>query len=154
MKFKDKYNIAPEFESIFAFESKEEELEHEAKMIMFRFLSELEKSTGDKPLVKKELAKAIQTSASYITQLYQGDKLLNLITLAKIQDAYDIIFEIKAKTNSENYKAEMEQTPVCISQSNQWNNKKGYWVYVPMGNDYKNVGIEPVSGNDHLKTAV
>jgi transcriptional regulator with XRE-family HTH domain len=106
MKFKDKYNIAPEFESLFTSKSKEDELEHEAKMIMFRFLSELEKLNSEKPLKKKDLAKAINTSASYITQLYRGDKLANLLTLAKIQEAYNLTFEIKAKLNSENYSEE------------------------------------------------
>lgn len=106
MKFKDKYNIAPEFESVFTEKSKEEELEHEAKMIMFRFLNELEKLNPEKPLKKKDLAQAINTSASFITQLYRGDKLINLHTLAKIQDAYNITFEIKAKLNSNNSQAE------------------------------------------------
>ena len=106
MKFKDKYNIDQEFESIFTEKSKEEELEHEAKMIMFRFLNELEKLNPEKPLKKKDLAQAINTSASFITQLYRGDKLINLHTLAKIQDAYNITFEIKAKLNSNNSQAE------------------------------------------------
>ena len=106
MKFKDKYNIDPEVESVFTEKSKEEELEHEAKMIMFRFLNELEKLNPEKPLKKKDLAQAINTSASFITQLYRGDKLINLHTLAKIQDAYNITFEIKAKINSDNSHAQ------------------------------------------------
>jgi transcriptional regulator with XRE-family HTH domain len=112
MKFKEKYNITPEFENLFTSKSKEEELEHEAKMIMMRFLSELEKLNYEKPLKKKDLAKAINTSPSYITQLYRGDKLINLITLAKIQDAFNITFEIKAKLNSENStkKIELDQS--------------------------------------------
>jgi transcriptional regulator with XRE-family HTH domain len=101
MKFKDKYNIAPEFEGLFTEKNKEEELEHEAKMIMFRFLNELEKMNSEKPIKKKDLAIALNTSASFITQLYRGDKLINLLTLAKIQDAYNITFEIKAKLNTE-----------------------------------------------------
>ena len=35
MKFKDKYNISSEFDDIFAFNSEEEELEHDAQMLMF-----------------------------------------------------------------------------------------------------------------------
>jgi len=41
--------------------------------------------------------------------LYRGDKLINLHTLAKIQDAYNITFEIKAKLNTEIIKAEKLQ---------------------------------------------
>ena len=106
MKFKEKFNINDEFEGLFTEKSKEEELEHEAKMIMFRFLNELEKLNPEKPLKKKDLAIALNTSASFITQLYRGDKLINLHTLAKIQDAYNITFEIKAKLNSDDSQAE------------------------------------------------
>jgi transcriptional regulator with XRE-family HTH domain len=109
MKFNDKYKIASEYQNLFEFKSNEEEIEHEAKMIMFRFISELEKVFHDKPIKKKDLAKFIGTSASFITQLYNGDKITNLYTLAKIQRAYNITFEISAKRNSENYVEELKE---------------------------------------------
>ena len=101
MKFKEKYDIAKGFETLFEFNSKETEIEHEAKMIMFRFLSELERLHENQPLAKKTIAEAIGTSPSYITQIFQGDKLLNLMTLAKLQEAYNFTFEIKAVPNKE-----------------------------------------------------
>ena len=104
MKFKDKYNIVPEFEELFYFNSEKEEIEHEAKMMMFRFLSEVEKLNST--IKKKELVKALDTSASYITQLFNGDKLINLKTLAKIQKAYNISFEIKVVSNFKTCKQE------------------------------------------------
>ena len=153
MKFKEKYNIAPEFENLFAFKNKEEELEHEAKMIMFRFLSELEKLNTEKPIKKKELAKAISTSASFITQLYQGDKLVNLLTLAKIQEAYNLTFEIKAKLNTENYKEEVEQSNHNFVSRNSWVDANGYWVYVSKNHDYKSGNVEPIAKQTTLKVA-
>ena len=102
MKLNEKYNINPDLEDLFSFKSKSDEIEHEAKMIMFRFLSELEKFNG-KPIRKVDLAKALDTSPSYITQLYRGDKLINLTMLAKIQDAFGFTFEITAKPNISNY---------------------------------------------------
>jgi transcriptional regulator with XRE-family HTH domain len=130
MKFKDKYHISPEFESLFAFKSKEEETEHEAKMLMFRFLNELEKIQGDKPLKKKDLAKAIGTSASYITQLYRGDKLINLLTLAKIQDAYGITFQIKAIPRLESYKTEIENMHPDFISGNQLAAENKHEAYI------------------------
>ncbi len=153
MKFKDKYNIAPEFENLFAFKSKEEELEHEAKMIMFRFLSELEKLNEEKPIKKKELAKAINTSASFITQLYQGDKLVNLLTIAKIQEAYNLTFEIKAKLNTENYKEEVENSNSKFVSRNSWIDENGYWIYVSTNPDYKSGNAEPIITKNTLKVA-
>lgn len=38
----------------------------------------------------------IKTSGSYLTQVFRGDKPLNFITLAKIQKALNIRFEISA----------------------------------------------------------
>lgn len=100
MKFKEKYDVNEEDQNLFEFKSKEEEYEHEAKMLMFKFLSEIEKINDARKSFKKQLATAIGTSASYITQLYNGDKLINLLTLAKLQDVYNIEFEIKAISNN------------------------------------------------------
>lgn len=100
MSFKDKYIINPEFEDLLSFDSEKEELEHDAKAIMFRFLSSFSKMV-DEPVKKKEIAEAINTSPSYITQLFKGDKLINLITLAKLEKAFDFTFEIQAKENTE-----------------------------------------------------
>lgn len=144
MKFNDKYNVAPEFENLFSFKSKKEEIEHEAKMIMFRFLSELEKINSEKPIKKKELAQALKTSASYITQLYQGDKLINLLTLAKVQEAYNITFDIKAKHNTENYKEEIEQSYNSFFTKNKMADEDGYWLFVSKNDDYKNIEVECV----------
>lgn len=144
MKFKNKYNVAPEFENLFSFKTKKEEIEHEAKMIMFRFLSELEKINSENPIKKKDLAQALKTSASYITQLYQGDKLINLLTLAKVQDAYDITFDIKAKLNTENYKDEIEHSYKDLFTEDKITSEDGYWLFVSKNSDYKNMEVEPV----------
>jgi transcriptional regulator with XRE-family HTH domain len=104
MKFKDKYNISSEFENLFTFSSEKEELEHEARVTMFRFLSELENIIDSGiSIKKKELAEKLGVSASYITQLFNGNKLMNFTLLAKIQEAFNITFEIKARPNESLY---------------------------------------------------
>lgn len=100
MKYKDKYNISKEFEDLFSFKDEKDELDYEAHMIMFRFLSELQEyNEVSKNLKKTDLASKLGVSPSYITQLYNGDKLLNFTMLAKIQKAFNITFEIKAHKN-------------------------------------------------------
>lgn len=96
MKFEDKYNINPEFDSLFKFESEKDELKHDAKLLMFRFLSEIERISEDGVLQKKHFASALKTSASFITQLFKGDKIANLITLAKLQKKFNVVFEVRA----------------------------------------------------------
>lgn len=68
-------------------------------MIMYRFLSEVEILSEERKMTRKELAQKIGTSASYLTQLYRGNKLLNLTTIAKFEKVFDITFEIKATPN-------------------------------------------------------
>lgn len=130
MKFKDKYKISEEFEYLFSFASEEDELEHDAQMLMYKFLEELEANYGPgKKIKKKDLAKAINKSPSFISQLYSGEKLLSLNLIAKIQKAFNLTFEIKAKSNSLsnsaesiepknfNYKSEEEGCKTSITAS-------------------------------------
>lgn len=114
MKLTEKYTVNPEFEALFSFKSDKEELEHEAAMIMFKFLSSFEKMF-DSPIQKKEIAKAINTSPSYVTQLFKGDKLINFITLAKLQKAFDFYFEIEARKNSSDLKEKAERAAKLVA---------------------------------------
>jgi transcriptional regulator with XRE-family HTH domain len=101
MKFKEKYNISRGYEHLFSFSDEKEELAYEAHMLMFRFLSEVEKiHSEDNTLKNKDLASKLDVSPSYITQLFKGDKLLNFTMLAKIQKVYNITFEIKARKST------------------------------------------------------
>ena len=52
-------------------------------------------------MTRKELAQKIGTSASFLTQLYRGSKLLNLTTIAKLEKALGITFTIKAEIETE-----------------------------------------------------
>lgn len=113
MKLTEKYNVNPEFEDLFTFKSEKEELEHEAKMIMLRILSSFEKML-DRPVQKKEIANAINTSPSYVTQLFKGDKLINFITLAKLQNAFDFTFHIEARMNDGNLKEKAERATKLV----------------------------------------
>jgi len=88
------------FEDLFSFNSVSDEINHIAYMLMFKFLSEIEKSTNGE-ISKKQMSKLIGTSPSYITQLFRGDKLINLQTLAKFEKALNLEFDIKAYLKSE-----------------------------------------------------
>ena len=70
------------------------DLDFETRMINYRFLSIVDEKMEELDLSKKDLAEAIGTSASYITQLFNGSKILNLNTLAKLQNALDIKFKV------------------------------------------------------------
>jgi hypothetical protein len=61
----------------------------------------------------------VGTSPSYITQLYRGDKLVNMLTLARFQKALDLEFEIVEKKSYE--EKVKDYSPVSDG--------KGFWVY-------------------------
>ncbi len=92
--------IRNEFQKLFE-KSPEEQIEHRAQLLSYIFLSEAQKAMDQKDLTRKQLAEKIGISASYLTQLFRGDRLLNFKTVAKIEAALNIRFEVNAATDSE-----------------------------------------------------
>lgn len=125
MSFKHN-NINPELANLFEFENEKDELKHDAQVLMFRFLSEIERIYGGE-IKQKELAKAINTSPSFINQLFSGDKLCNLITLAKFQKSFDIIFDVVAVRANQNsvYGYDFSNTTAQVHEGNFANVSKG-----------------------------
>jgi transcriptional regulator with XRE-family HTH domain len=93
--------IETAFKTILSFDNEQDQLELDAKIIMAKFLEKVQEISTQKGLKKKDLAEKIGTSASYITQLYRGHKLLNLMTLAKLQRALDIEFDVVIKGSNQ-----------------------------------------------------
>jgi len=87
---------ARKWDAILNFSTNEEKIKHEAQMLMFNFISEIEKYQEMQGMTRKELSEKIKTSASYITQIFRGNKPLNFETLAKIQSALNITFHVHA----------------------------------------------------------
>ncbi|MGV8134075.1 MAG: helix-turn-helix domain-containing protein [Mangrovibacterium sp.] len=81
--------------------SGQDKLDNDAKLIMFRFLSIIEEKCEALGLNRKQLAEKVGISPSYITQLYRGDKLVNMLTLAKFCKALGLEFEISEKKSYE-----------------------------------------------------
>jgi ribosome-binding protein aMBF1 (putative translation factor) len=92
-----------EFQDLLGFQTKEEKIEHRSKMIMFNFLDIVEKEMINRKMSKKELAEKLNTSASFVTQLFTGTKTINLLTIAKLEQIFDIKFQI-TKTHNKKMK--------------------------------------------------
>lgn len=122
------------FNQLFDQLSEQDKLENDANLLMFRFLSIIEDKCEALGLNRKQLAQKVGTSPSYITQLYQGDKLVNMITLAKFQKALDLEFEvIEKKSYEEKVK---DYSPI--------GDGKGFWVYRKFDKpDYNAIGQLP-----------
>lgn len=110
-------NIRSEFQKLFE-KSPEEQVEHRAQMLSYIFLSEAQKAMDGKGWTRKRLAQEIGTSASYLTQLFRGDRLLNFKTVAKIEAALEINFSISASEGTATYQTN-EELNLDSSQVNE-----------------------------------
>jgi len=88
-----------EFKKALQFENEEDKIEHDSKILMFKFLSIVEHEMELKDMSKKELAQQLGTSPSYVTQLFRGTKTINLIKLVQLQYLFNIEFDIQLVKN-------------------------------------------------------
>lgn len=117
--------ILDAFNALFNNIPEQDKLDNEAKLIMFRFLEVIENRREKLGWTRKELAQKVGTSASYITQLMRGDKLINMHTLAKMQRVLDIKFDISEKTSYAEKTKEIK-TP--------YSDGTGIWLWKPIKN--------------------
>jgi len=96
-KTRNKDNITgnKEFLDILLPKSDKEKLEFEAQMIHLDFIARLQELMNYKNIKsKKELARLLDTTPSFISQLFSGEKLINLKHLTKLQRALGIKYAI------------------------------------------------------------
>jgi plasmid maintenance system antidote protein VapI len=110
MKSKN-FKVEPGFEDLFSFSDKKEKIEHRAQMISYRILSEIEKFCEERNIKMKDLARLVDTSPSYITQLFRGYKHVNTAFMAKFEEAVDMTFHFNVRPekelHDENFKMKM-----------------------------------------------
>lgn len=133
---------SPDWDELISFKNEEDEIRHETQMLMFSFLSEIEKYQHIQNIKRNRLAVMIKTSASYITQLFRGNKPLNFETIAKSQKALGIRFSVSARPiNGE----------MIIHESNfidlmcQYRSKEGTWVWKKFNSDRSEFYSEPIN---------
>lgn len=101
-KLKNEFNKALQFKNI------EDKVEHDSKILMFKFLSIVEQEMEMRNMTKKDLAHKLNTSPSYITQLFRGTKTINLLKLAQLQNLFDIEFDIHLTNKPQSKKKQMK----------------------------------------------
>jgi transcriptional regulator with XRE-family HTH domain len=101
MKRLSRDTIEKSFEELSRSVSESDRIMIETRLLMYRFLSEIDKIIAERGISRKELAQLAGTSASYITQLYQGKKIINLQMLTRIKKALNINFKIEVVRQDE-----------------------------------------------------
>lgn len=87
-------NIQERLDNALEFKNEEELDLFEFDKIQLDIIAQLEDYMEVNKIQKSDIAKALNTSKSYITQLFTGDKILNLKTLAKLQRKFNIKFKV------------------------------------------------------------
>jgi plasmid maintenance system antidote protein VapI len=120
-------DINPEFSELFAFQNPDEERRHNAQMISYRILSEVERLCEELDINKKQLAERVGASASYITQLFRGAKQVNTDIMARFEEALEMSFEIQARMDRESENEfvfnQVEKLGIC-----RFKHKRMYWA--------------------------
>jgi transcriptional regulator with XRE-family HTH domain len=126
MSLSNKGSAEKSFQELSESVSESDKIMIDTRLLMYRFLSEIDKVTGERGINRKELARLAGTSASYITQLYQGNKIINLQMLARIKKALDIDFKIEVVKAEQKAKSDVAKRPVInITQSVRRNTANG-----------------------------
>jgi len=89
-------NGISQLRGVFQEKTFEEEVEFETSMLAMAFLSNIEKEAELKGIKRKELAEMVGTSASYITQIFRGNKTPNLKILTALGLAVGKKFYVQA----------------------------------------------------------
>ena len=133
MNLNTKSEIKSTLKNAFSSIDVKDDYAHESKMIMYRFLSEVERISDEKKLNRKELATLIGKSASYITQLFRGNKLINMEMIAKFQKVFDVTFEVKAIPNAETEAfKDINVGNICEQQKHP----EGFWAFHRFNPEY------------------
>ncbi|MDX9806126.1 MAG: helix-turn-helix transcriptional regulator [bacterium] len=71
-----------------------EKIEFDAMKIQMKFLFKIQDIMDKRGMSRKDLAQKMETSKAFVTQLFGSDKFLNMKTIAKLQNIFDIRIEI------------------------------------------------------------
>jgi len=136
--FKNSFNdIENSFNDIFKFDNEQDQLEVDAKVLASKFLSKVQEEADNKNINRKELAKLIGTSPSYLTQLFRGHKLLNLLTVVKLQKVLEMEFDISLK-NETKYSNSLNKENIAQYLNNWYEENKAKGDYIKIMRNFSN----------------
>lgn len=119
------------------FENEEERIELKASFIQLEILEEIDKLMKGKNITRTELAGKLKKSKSFVSQLFSGDKALNLKMIAQFQEIFNAKFIPSFKDYSEYLKTKDIGKEAYIKNIEE----KG-WVHAKPSFDLKKYQLE------------
>ena len=142
MNMSSKRPVQEIFMETIAFTNDKERLDFEAEMLHLDIMYQIETIMKNIPLNKTELAQKLKVSKSYLTQLFTGDKLINLKTLAKLQRIFGHKISFSFDDSDElqlNQPEIMDSSASSGSFDDNWkdkNNEKGKIIHFEDSAEY------------------
>jgi len=96
-------DIEKRFKTLLKIKNENEKIQIKAEMLHLNIINEISQLMDKRSISKTQLADKLNVSKSYITQLFTGDKLINLKLLSQIQVIFDVSFTIQPKENLKKY---------------------------------------------------
>lgn len=104
--------MSNKFDELFNLET-EDQIEVDAYLLASRFLSVVEEHAELNGLTRGSLAELVGVSAPYLSQVFRGNKLMNLTLAAKFQRALKFEFSIDI---AKNYQTDSKIDPKALVQ--------------------------------------
>ncbi len=95
----EKENSLTKLNQMLEFKSNKEKGRLEEELLSLKFIATLEELLEQNDVNRTELAQILESSKSYVSQVFSGEKMLNIRTLAKIQRELNVSFKLYAVDN-------------------------------------------------------
>lgn len=104
MSLNNELSYEERVQNLLKFKDDDEKIDFETEIIHVEIMNQILQLMEKNNISKSDLAKTLGISKSYITQLFIGDKILNLKLLSKFQRIFKIKFKISYKSLENNEK--------------------------------------------------
>lgn len=81
--------------NLIGFENEEEKFEYQKEILSLKFVKVIEGFLNQNAISRKKLAKDMDYSQSYISQVFSAHKSVNMDFLVKVQNALGLPFDVK-----------------------------------------------------------
>ncbi|MHA7830694.1 MAG: helix-turn-helix domain-containing protein [Flagellimonas sp.] len=88
--------------NLLGFENEQEKIELQKEILSLKFVKVIESFIKQNGLKRKNIAKLMGVSQSYLSQVFSANKMVNLEFLVKFQNAIGLPFEVKLGEHNEN----------------------------------------------------
>ncbi|MEZ5030692.1 MAG: helix-turn-helix transcriptional regulator [Saprospiraceae bacterium] len=142
MSTKNRNTLIEEIRGRFESLDLDNDLEFRTELLSNKFLNIAHLHMEENNLSRKQLAEMIGTSPSYITQLFNNTRIINLQTIAKLEMALGLRFEVDVDYQSELNEFTINKDDKSFNSNKDYTQKGSGLVHVKALEELDQVGVE------------